>query len=514
LNDKADCYAAVTWKFDPAFFKLVNMNGDSIRVVPQKTGLFTINARIEGSCISTTQQITSSIGISASQITLGNDAVICTGQQIKLSAGPGYASYKWNDNSTDSTLIATQPGKYYVDVIDNCGGTGTDTLLVNDAGLVFKITGNTTKCNNDTVQLQASGGYYNYQWAPQVNLQATNNTALVSPATTTKYYATAEKWPGCQLTDSILITTLTSPPVNLPNDVSICSGDSVIVQAAPGFNIYQWNTGETQSGIVVKSAGTFAITATYTNCCQSKDTFRLLSLYPLPVPTLDKSPVLCTGGTRVLQPKQLYNSYLWSDGSIDQSMEVNTTGTYWVAVTDGHGCKGSDTARITTIAPAPANFLPADTAICQYARLTIVPKYNYRSYLWSDFSNSPSLTVQKSGFYWLTVTDENNCTGSDTIAIAGKDCMEGLYIPNAFTPNGDGKNDVFRPLIFGNVTSFTFVIYNRWGGLVFETHDPASGWNGKINGLSAQKGTYVWFCRYTLERQPKKTEKGIVELVQ
>jgi hypothetical protein len=56
------------------------------------------------------------------------------------------------------------------------------------------------------------------------------------------------------------------------------------------------------------------------------------------------------------------------------------------------------------------------------------------------------------------------CTGSDTIAIAGKDCMEGLFVPNAFTPNGDGKNDVFRPLIFGNVTSFTFAIYNRWGG--------------------------------------------------
>jgi gliding motility-associated-like protein len=92
--------------------------------------------------------------------------------------------------------------------------------------------------------------------------------------------------------------------------------------------------------------------------------------------------------------------------------------------------------------------------------------------------------------------------------------MEGLFIPNAFTPNGDGKNDIFRPLIFGNVTSFTFVIYNRWGGLVYETHDPAGGWNGKINGLSAQKGTYVWFCRYTLEGQPEKTEKGIVELVQ
>jgi gliding motility-associated-like protein len=512
LADNADCDAAATWQYDTSLLKVVGIDGNAIQVVPKQAGAFTIRANIEGSCLIDTRNITGAVALAASQVTLGNDGLICDRQQIKLHAGPGYASYRWNDNSTDSTLIITQPGKYYVDVTDNCGGTGTDTVLVNAAGLTFKIAGNTTKCNNDTILLQASAGYNNYQWSPQTNLQAANNTALVSPAITTKYYATAEKWPGCQVIDSVLITTLSSPPVNLPNDVTICTGDSIILQAAQGFDAYQWNTGATLGAIVAKSTGSFTVAATYSNGCQSKDTFRL-GLYPLPSPALDKNQVLCTGTTRQLQPAQNYASYLWSDGSTGHSIDVNKTGTYWIAVTDNHGCKGSDTTQITTMASPPADFLPADTAICQYAKLTIVPKQNYRSYLWSDFSNSSSLTVQKSGRYWVTVTDQNNCTGTDSILIGGKQCMEGLYVPNAFTPNGDRKNDVFRALLFGNVTSFTFVIYNRWGGRVYETHDPAEGWDGKINAMVAQKGTYVWYCRYTLEGQPEKVEKGIVELV-
>ncbi|MBO9203847.1 MULTISPECIES: gliding motility-associated C-terminal domain-containing protein [Niastella] len=512
LANNAGCDAAATWQYDTAFFKAVGLNGDSIRVVPKKTGVYTINARIEGSCMVTTQNVTSSVGLSASQISLGNDALICDRQKIKLSAGPGYASYKWNDNSTDSTLIVTQTGKYYVDVTDNCGGTGTDTVLINAAGLVFKISGNTNKCNNDAVALTASTGYTNYEWSPKVNIQATNNTAQVNPPTTMRYYATAEKWPGCTLIDSILITTLVSPPVNLPKDTTICVGDSVLLQAAPLFDSYQWNTGEQVSSIVAKTKGQFIVTATFNNGCQSKDTF-MLDGYTNPVPLLNKNSVLCAGSTRQLQPSQQYAGYQWSNGSTGNAMEINSIGTYWVVVTDGHGCKGSDTARITAIAPPPAHFLPADTAMCQYGKMTIVPKNKYYAYQWSDFSNSSSLTITKPGMYWVTVTDNNNCSGSDSIQVLPKDCLEGLYVPNAFTPNRDGQNDVFRALIFGNVTSFTFVVYNRWGGRVYETHDPSLGWNGQINAQDAQKGTYVWMCRYTLEGQPEKVEKGIVELV-
>jgi gliding motility-associated-like protein len=91
--------------------------------------------------------------------------------------------------------------------------------------------------------------------------------------------------------------------------------------------------------------------------------------------------------------------------------------------------------------------------------------------------------------------------------------MVGLYVPNAFTPNADGRNDVFKPLLFGPATDFSFVIFNRWGGKVFETHNPAEGWNGKLNGVDASADTYVWLCRYTLEGQSPQIEKGTVQLI-
>jgi gliding motility-associated-like protein len=513
LDDNADCDAAAVWKYDTAFFKAVMANGNELKVVPKKKGAYTINAVIEGSCLTTAETVNGSVALSASEVTLGNDLLICVGQQIKLIAGAGYNSYLWNDNSTNPEITVSQPGKYYVTVSDNCGGKATDTVLVTDAGLVFKITGNTIKCNNDTVALQVNPGYNNYQWSPQRDIKAVNNEAWVSPATTTKYYVTAEKWPGCVLKDSILISALNSPALNLPNDVSICAGDSLLLQAAPGFDTYQWNTGELSSNLAVKGAGSYILMAKYNNGCISKDTFRLVGLYSLPNPSLDKNAILCTGSSRLLESKQQFASYLWSDGSTGHSMTVNSIGKYWLAVTDNQGCKGSDTTSITTIAPLPEHFLPVDTAICQYARLTIIPNHNYRSYLWNDFSNSSSLTIQKPGMYWVTVSDQNNCSGSDSISIGALQCMEGLFVPNAFTPNNDGENDVFRAMLFGNVTSFTLVVFNRWGGRVFETRDPLEGWNGKINAGLAEKGTYVWYCRYTLEGLPSKVEKGIVELI-
>jgi gliding motility-associated-like protein len=513
LDNNVNCDAAATWQYDPAFFNNVFMNGDSIQLLPKKTGAYTISATIEGSCLTNTQSMSSAVALAASQVSAGPDTLWCKGQTIQIGATPGYQTYTWNDGSINDSLNITAPGKYYVTVTDICGGTGSDTVLVTDAGLVFRISGNTTKCNNDTVSLQASSGYYNYQWTPLLHIQATNHTALVSPDTDMRYYVTAEKWAGCTLIDSILITTLSSPALQLRADTSLCTGDSIKLQAAAGFKSYQWSNGETSTVITVKTSGRFSVTATYNNGCQSRDTFNLVELYRNPQPDLDKNELLCSGATRVLQPTQHFSSYSWSDGSNGHSMEVDAVGTYYVDVVDQRGCKGSDTSRITAIAPLPANFLPDDTTICQFGKLTILPVEQYRAYHWNDLSMAPSLTIQQPGRYWLTVIDKNSCEGSDSILVTSKQCLVGLYVPNAFTPNGDGKNEIFKPLLFGKATSFTFTVFNRWGGKVFETHTPNEGWNGRTNAGLADSGTYVWTCRYTLEGQPEKFEKGIVALI-
>jgi gliding motility-associated-like protein len=138
---------------------------------------------------------------------------------------------------------------------------------------------------------------------------------------------------------------------------------------------------------------------------------------------------------------------------------------------------------------------------------------NAQNYLWSDQSTGPQLTVSQPGLYSLNVTDSNLCVGHDSILIAQKQCIEGLFVPNAFTPNGDGRNDSFRAYLSGNINGFRFTIYNRWGSKVFETKTVGQGWDGTYNGTAAGTGTFIWYCRYQLDGQPEKIKKGTVMLL-
>jgi gliding motility-associated-like protein len=228
---------------------------------------------------------------------------------------------------------------------------------------------------------------------------------------------------------------------------------------------------------------------------------------------LDHDSILCQGSTRQLTARQGDASYLWSTGATGPTLEVSDTGLYWVAVTDRNGCKGSDTTHIAQLVRTPAGFLPPDTTICQFDKLTIVTSRSFASYLWSDQSTAPTLTVSQPGLYGLQVTDSNQCSGSDSILLTQKQCLEGFYIPNAFTP-GRGHNEVFRPLVLGRVDHYAFSVYNRWGERVFETHEPGQGWDGRLNGVPLAAGPFVWVCSYQFLGQAMQSKSGTVLLVQ
>ena len=222
---------------------------------------------------------------------------------------------------------------------------------------------------------------------------------------------------------------------------------------------------------------------------------------------------MCTGEPRVLNAGTGYSSYLWNNGSTGSSLQVDSIGIYWVSVQDQQGCKGADTIRITSVEPPPSGFLSADTSICQYGKLTIAPLVSFATYSWSDLSTGSSITISSPGIYELTVTDSNGCVGADSIVVTGKECMLGLYVPNAFTPNGDGHNDVFRPLLYGNIESIHFAVFSRWGAKVFETTIPMEGWDGMVGGVLQPAGTFVWYCEYQLEGQRMMMAKGTVILI-
>jgi gliding motility-associated-like protein len=179
-------------------------------------------------------------------------------------------------------------------------------------------------------------------------------------------------------------------------------------------------------------------------------------------------------------------------------------------VTDKNNCKGYDSLVITKIVNPPANFLPSDTSICTYGKLDLQSNAIFNNYAWNTGASSAVIIVASAGTYWLEIKDNNNCIGRDSIVVNSGDCMTGFYVPNAFTPGHDGKNDKFRPLVFGNVLQYEFTVYNRFGQIVFTTRQPGKGWDGTATQSS---NAFAWTCRYQLENQPVKFEKGIVLLL-
>lgn len=112
------------------------------------------------------------------------------------------------------------------------------------------------------------------------------------------------------------------------------------------------------------------------------------------------------------------------------------------------------------------------------------------------------------------MVDGNTCKGRDSFTVNSKDCQQGFYAPSTFTPNSDGKNDVFRPLLFSKVKKYQFTVYNRWGGVVLQTNDLQKGWDGKVAGTSQQTNVFVWTCSYQFDGEEVKLEKGTVVLIQ
>lgn len=446
-------------------------------------------------------------------VNLGADTMICPGNTIRLSAGDSYATYQWQDGSADSVLIVTQPGNYYVQVTDACGAVYQDTISVlSHPPIPFDAGPDRSKCNSDTLQLHAPSGFLTYTWTPVYNISNTSTaTVIVNPLTDTSYYIKAEKSPGCFAYDTIRISVFNSPTINLGTDTSFCFGDSTILNAGTGFVSYSWSTGSVQQQISVRQQGIYSVLVTTVDGCASTDTIQVQNIWDLPTLQLDTSPELCIGTTRILDPGS-FNSYLWQDGSTSRSFMISDTGKYHVRVIDDNQCINSDTVQINTLLSPPSNFLPDDTSLCSYSSINLSPILTFSRYVWSTGSINPTITVSVPGNYWLQVTDIKGCTGRDSILISARECMIGVYIPNAFTPNNDGKNDIFRALVFGPVKNFELSVFNRWGERIFFTKDPAQGWNGKIKDKLPQTDVYVWLCKYEMDDKPY-IEKGTLSII-
>lgn len=302
------------------------------------------------------------------------------------------------------------------------------------------------------------------------------------------------------------------PSVTLGNDNSICKGGTLLLDAGNNFNQFEWNTGATNQTLKINAPGTYWVKATI-NTCTVKDTINITQ-YPDVQFNWVNDTSICAGIPLIINIPAGTTIQQWQDGATTPSYAITDIGKYWATVTDQHNCTNSDTLLVSKKFTAPANFLEKEVTFCWYDSIILKSTKSFSNYLWSTGSTTATTTVNQASDYWLQVGDEHHCIGKDTItAIADLSCKLGIHFYNAFTPNNDNKNDVFKPVVEGSLSYFNMVIYNRWGQKVFETNDWHKGWSGNLNGTPQPAGIYAYNITYQLLRSARKNQKGTVMLI-
>lgn len=508
------CNLAPLWLYDTAYVHLKKTTDSTVIVQFKKTGSTWLKARLNTGCVYSHDSVQVQIQKAPALFTLGKDMFLCPGDSMVLDAGSGFASYQWQDGATGSVFTVKKGGTYWVRVSNACGDVAADTLVIALAAVPsLTIGADITICSNETLKLTATAGFKSYTWRTQTseNTYQGRQVALTF-SQRERLSVTAVTTEGCLAADSMQVNVLTVTPLFLGRDSSFCAGDSITLAAGAGYTVYNWSDGSRSHTTTVSKAGTYWVAATDKNGCTAKDTLIVPTLFLPPDVYLGEDKNLCSGDKLNLDAGN-FVQYLWQDGSIKRTNAVAGVGTYHVQVTDANGCKGSDTLIVHKILPLPRSFLPPDTAICSYGSLELQPTAPFKSYLWSTAARSRTININQPAWYWLQVSDNNNCTGRDSVKVMPKECLSGLYVPNAFTPNKDGRNDVMQAKLFGNWVQFEFSIYNRWGEVVFKTTDPAKGWDGTWRSKTGDTNVFVWTCRYQFSGEPAKLEKGTLTLI-
>jgi gliding motility-associated-like protein len=304
--------------------------------------------------------------------------------------------------------------------------------------------------------------------------------------------------------------------LQLAKEAEICNGSSIRLQASGGLS-YQWinNTKGLNNFSIPNpvaqplNSTIYTLVALGKNQCFSDTAQIKVTVKPTPVVHLGKDTTICEGQSITLKSFTANATYSWQDGSNSVDYLVKKAGQYFVWV-NLDNCKASDTINIMQTA-IPDFSLGNDSAICISEEYVLKPNLNTTAtFLWQDGSTASSFVIIREGIYKLTATNECG-SHSDAITITKGLCN--ILMPNAFTPNNDGLNDVFKVKYPFAVKAFNMLVYNQWGEKVFETNNMREGWDGYRKGQSPLQGVYVWVISFTDTNNKPQQLKGTVTLI-
>lgn len=465
----------------------------------------------------------------------GNDTVICPNTSVQLN-GQGAGAYSWTpsgplNNTTIANPIATVTSDtyFFLEITDANGCTNQDSVLVSFFPNSQVTTGaDTAICEGESVQLSASL-MDRYTWSPANTLsnpQARNPVA--SPTSTTTYTVTGSDLNGCTSTATQMVTVYPVPDIALGvADTQICPNTTLQLLASGGQQ-YSWSPTSSLSNATIanpvaspNSNTIYSLTVTSVQNCSS-DTSFLVEVLPVISANITPDLALCPGEETTLSAQNGID-YRWSPGAglngrntATPTASPTTTTQYTLEMTDVNGCLVTDSVLITVhpdviVDAGPDNSVFIGESVNMQGSGVGTFEWIPPIYLDNPFDPQTLVTPDSSTTYTLIVTSTEGCTAEDEVFIRVYFPTK-VFVPNAFSPDGDGRNDVIGPIWFNEFELETFQVYNRWGQLVYETVNPDDRWDGTIGGAPAPMGVYIYLLRGVGNRGEPFVKQGNITL--
>lgn len=461
-------------------------------------------------CINTPVTFTDLSAIASGSI--NSQSWLLNNNQIGTSA-PFIQTFT-NLQSFDLSLIITSD--------QGCKDTVTKNITVHPLPVAV-VRPDTALCIGEQVQLQASGGV-SYQWLPSSGLSSSTIANPVStPQATTLYVVVVTDANQCIDKDSVTVTVNPLPNTSAGNDTYICEGSSYQLNGAGGIT-FHWSPANLVSDSTLPNptispadTTTFVLTSFNVFGCSNRDSVTISVQHPIQM-TISPAQDLCEESSVMLSASGgIY--YSWSpaggfpdEQSADYTITTQTSTTY--SVTVSNDCF-ADTGYVdVTVRPLPVVYAGVDDSMIRDEFIYLNGNADGVTNFWTPsagLEDSASFTTRASPFnttdYVLNSISEYGCIARDSVRIF-VEVVNLMLVPNAFSPNDDGHNDIFRIIRYLNVEELLdFKVFNRWGQLIFETNDLRQGWDGTFQDVPQELGVYAYVIR-VLNRDGEKITKG------
>jgi gliding motility-associated-like protein len=410
--------------------------------------------------------------------------------------------------AADDTLLFDRQGEYVFTNTNKCA-QAKDTILITLLETPSVSLGkDSTFCDAISITLDVTepGNKEEYLW--------NDNATLASKTITSQgeYWVSSTNKCG-EDSDSVSIRVVKSPEVDLPADSTFCDNVNIVLDADMDEpSRYLWQNNSTDSVLLVSSAGKYKVTVS--NYCGSVSDSMLISMITSPEVSLGGDITFCAGiesTSYTVGRESNEEQYSWSNGDVVNTTIFLSEGTHWVRISNKCATV-ADTVNFI-VSPYPILDLGPDTTLCGDFSLTLDAGNAGMDYIWMPYGETAQ-TIQATQqiTYTVIVSNKYDCESTASFTVR-PDCVSKSFIPNAFSPNGDGLNDIFKPTLI-NFENYSLEIYNRWGEKIFESTDVKLGWDAFYQGEAVQDGVYHYFMRYkTTEDLQWQNVGGVVNVV-